>query len=125
MERLEYYIHRLRDCIYAKDRFYIWDWAMAYRLNQEEIEGLIYLAKEFEQTMREQTDPSVYPPLEELRSRMKGIVYTGQREHYIVNVTDEFIAQFLKNLKRMGPFRTFTRHYLTEIKEREKKGTLK
>lgn len=111
VDRLEHYIHQLRDYIVAPDRFALWDWSMSNRLNQTEIRGLISLAKELDTKMSEM-DEEDYPTLDELKSKIEEITYEGEREGFIIEVNELFLKSFLQNLSKMGPFKTFTEHFL-------------
>lgn len=111
VDRLESYIHQLRDYIVAPDQFALWDWSMSHRLNRSEIRGLIDLAKEFDSKMKEEKEEN-YPSLEEFKSRIEKIVYNGEREGFTIVVTHLFLTSFLQNLAKMGPCKTLTGHYL-------------
>lgn len=111
VDRLEHYIHQLRDYIVAPDRFALWDWSMSNRLNQTEIRNLISLAKELDRQM-EESDEKDYLTLDELKSRIEEITYKGEREGFIIDVNKLFLKSFLQNLSKMGPFKTFTGYYL-------------
>lgn len=116
VDRLEHYIHQLRDYIVAPDRFILWDWSMSHRLNQKEIRDLVSLSKEFDRRMQE-SDEEQYPSLEEFRSRIGEIVYTGERDGITVVVNDLFLISFLNGLVSMGPFKTLTGYYLKFLNE--------
>lgn len=118
VERLEYYIHQLRDYIVAPDRFRLWDWSMSHRLNQVETRGLIDLAKEFNQKMKEISEED-YSTIDELKSRVSDIVYQDSREGFQVIVDNTFLTQYLEALVQFGPFKIFTTYYLGILKNKK------
>lgn len=115
IQRLEYYIHQLRDYIVAPEKFLLWDWSISQRLNQGEIRSLISLAKDFDQKMKDSTEDQ-YPSLESFCLRIKELVYQGDRDGITIFVDNLFLKGFLNGLVSMGLFKTLTDHYLKYIK---------
>lgn len=113
VERLEYYIDLLRDYIVDQDRFVLWDWAMAHRLNETEIRGIMKVTKEFNSRMQTVDSVTEYPDFDDYCEAINNLIdLESKPEGYKQTLNQKTILQMLNRLSKMGLFNNVSSYYL-------------
>jgi hypothetical protein len=105
VERLEYYIDLLRDYIVDQEQFILWDWAIANRLNRDEVRSIIDISKAFNKQIQSSEQ---LPQLNDFIKEIKRILSSRSD----ITVNEKFTIQLLKRISNMGMFQHLTHHFL-------------
>lgn len=104
VERLEYYIDLLRDYIVDQEKFILWDWAIANRLNRQEVRSILDFSKSINNQIKENSPPDFVNYVEGIQAILKTRID--------LNVDEKFVIQLLKRISNMGMLSSLTNHYL-------------